>query len=191
MHLNAKQRQDFSQQSNSSRAHTLKRSATLLTCALEAMIANNALCRRWFPLSVSAPGAQRVKGWSCAEPLKTSKLNGYSPPPGNSQDVHFQSQHQMTDFGDERPRKRAKLACTNCNARRVKCDVTDRQPCRNCEIAQAVCETRESKRGKHPRKPKVENGKHNHAPLAEYVARQRDTIQSSSALTLVALSMPR
>lgn len=61
------------------------------------------------------------------------------------------------DNGDERPRKRAKLACTNCNARRVKCDVTDRQPCRNCEVSQAVCETRESKRGKHPRKPKGEN----------------------------------
>ncbi|KAF1923440.1 uncharacterized protein M421DRAFT_425813 [Didymella exigua CBS 183.55] len=58
------------------------------------------------------------------------------------------------DRGDERPRKRAKLACTNCNARRVKCDVTNRQPCRNCEMAQAVCETRESKRGKHPRKSK-------------------------------------
>ncbi|KAF2622819.1 hypothetical protein BU25DRAFT_434533 [Macroventuria anomochaeta] len=67
----------------------------------------------------------------------------------------------MMDYGDERPRKRAKLACTNCNARRVKCDVTDRQPCRNCEVAQAVCEMRESKRGKHPRKPKVENDKRN------------------------------
>lgn len=65
------------------------------------------------------------------------------------------------DYGEERPRKRAKLACTNCNARRVKCDVTDRQPCRNCEVAQAVCETRESKRGKHPRKPKGENSQNN------------------------------
>ncbi|CAN9458347.1 unnamed protein product [Alternaria alternata] len=32
----------------------------------------------------------------------------------------------------EPPRKRAKLACVTCNARRVKCDVTDRHPCSNC-----------------------------------------------------------
>ena len=68
----------------------------------------------------------------------------------------------------ERPRKRAKLACTNCNARRVKCDVTDRQPCRNCEVAQAVCETRESKRGKHPRKPRAENSDKRNG-IVEYV----------------------
>ncbi|UPX10434.1 uncharacterized protein EKO05_0001095 [Ascochyta rabiei] len=67
----------------------------------------------------------------------------------------------MDDYGDPRPRKRAKLACTNCNARRVKCDVTDQQPCRNCATAQVVCETRESKRGKHPRKLRVENEKRN------------------------------
>ncbi|XPS68972.1 hypothetical protein M3J07_001243 [Ascochyta lentis] len=67
----------------------------------------------------------------------------------------------MDDYGNSRPRKRAKLACTNCNARRVKCDVTDHQPCRNCAAAQVVCETRESKRGKHPRKPRAENEKRN------------------------------
>ncbi|KAJ4317366.1 hypothetical protein N0V94_004969 [Neodidymelliopsis sp. IMI 364377] len=72
----------------------------------------------------------------------------------------------MEDYGDSRPRKRAKLACTNCNARRVKCDVTDRQPCRNCALSQAVCETRESKRGKHPRKPRAEPDKRN---ITKYV----------------------
>ncbi|EMD95186.1 hypothetical protein COCC4DRAFT_205108 [Bipolaris maydis ATCC 48331] len=56
----------------------------------------------------------------------------------------------------ERPRKRARLACVTCNARRVKCDVTDRQPCSNCTTADLQCETRESKRGKHVRKPRVE-----------------------------------
>ncbi|KAH7366599.1 fungal-specific transcription factor domain-containing protein [Pyrenochaeta sp. MPI-SDFR-AT-0127] len=56
----------------------------------------------------------------------------------------------------EPPRKRAKLACVTCNARRVKCDVTDRQPCGNCITGNILCETRESKRGKHPRKPRVE-----------------------------------
>jgi hypothetical protein len=84
--------------------------------------------------------------------------------------------------GDERPRKRAKLACTICNARRVKCDVTDRQPCRNCEVAQAVCETRESKRGKHPRKPKGDSNhdKRNSAAASEYVL---GSLQIDSALT--------
>lgn len=56
----------------------------------------------------------------------------------------------------ERPRKRAKLACVTCNARRVKCDVTDRQPCTNCAAGEVQCETRESKRGKHIRKPRGE-----------------------------------
>jgi hypothetical protein len=57
-------------------------------------------------------------------------------------------------MSSEPPRKRAKLACVTCNARRVKCDVTDRQPCSNCVTANIHCETRESKRGKHPRKPR-------------------------------------
>ncbi|KAF3046777.1 hypothetical protein E8E11_008677 [Didymella keratinophila] len=94
------------------------------------------------------------------------------------------------DRGDERPRKRAKLACTNCNARRVKCDVTDRQPCHNCEVAQAVCETRESKRGKHPRKPKGDskNEKRNSGAASEVRAevtpheRHEDDIAASHVL---------
>lgn len=93
-------------------------------------------------------------------------------------------------YGDdnERPRKRAKLACTNCNSRRVKCDVTDRQPCRNCEVAQAVCETRESKRGKHPRKPKADHEKRNSIAAIRYVLKPSGLrVKSSSALTLVAL----
>lgn len=56
----------------------------------------------------------------------------------------------------EPPRKRAKLACITCNARRVKCDVTDRQPCGNCVTADIHCSTRESRRGKHARKPRNE-----------------------------------
>lgn len=55
----------------------------------------------------------------------------------------------------EPPRKRAKLACVTCNARRIKCDVTNRQPCGNCLATNSNCETRESKRGKHPRRPRV------------------------------------
>jgi hypothetical protein len=61
-------------------------------------------------------------------------------------------------MSSEPPRKRAKLACVTCNARRVKCDVTDRQPCGNCLAANIQCETRESKRGKHPRKPRPDAG---------------------------------
>ncbi|KAH9861699.1 hypothetical protein J1614_011452 [Plenodomus biglobosus] len=56
----------------------------------------------------------------------------------------------------EPPKKRAKLACVTCNARRVKCDVTERQPCGNCVAGSVHCETRESKRGKHPRKPRTD-----------------------------------
>ncbi|KAH8724455.1 fungal-specific transcription factor domain-containing protein [Phaeosphaeriaceae sp. PMI808] len=59
-------------------------------------------------------------------------------------------------MSSEPPRKRAKLACVTCNARRVKCDVTDRHPCGNCFAANILCETRESRRGKHPRKPRTE-----------------------------------
>lgn len=75
----------------------------------------------------------------------------------------------VTDFGffqtnraqapgkmSEPPRKRAKLACVTCNARRVKCDVTDRHPCSNCAAGNVECETRESRRGKHIRKPRAE-----------------------------------
>ncbi|EQB51989.1 hypothetical protein CGLO_08415 [Colletotrichum gloeosporioides Cg-14] len=49
------------------------------------------------------------------------------------------------------PRKRARQACLACNARRVKCDVTERVPCRNCAAANVPCELRVSRRGKHPR----------------------------------------
>ncbi|KAF2680470.1 hypothetical protein K458DRAFT_407228 [Lentithecium fluviatile CBS 122367] len=59
-------------------------------------------------------------------------------------------------MANEPPRKRARLACTVCNARRVKCDVTERQPCGNCVAAgNTPCETRESRRGKHPRRSRV------------------------------------
>ncbi|KAF2797473.1 hypothetical protein K505DRAFT_415012 [Melanomma pulvis-pyrius CBS 109.77] len=55
-------------------------------------------------------------------------------------------------------RKRARLACTACNARRVKCNVTESRPCHNCIAGNVVCETRESRRGKHPRRPKGADG---------------------------------
>jgi hypothetical protein len=48
-------------------------------------------------------------------------------------------------------RKRARQACVACNTKRVKCNVTDELPCRNCAHAGLRCEVRESRRGKHPR----------------------------------------
>ncbi|CAK7236793.1 hypothetical protein SEUCBS140593_009739 [Sporothrix eucalyptigena] len=48
--------------------------------------------------------------------------------------------------------KRARQACIACNARRVRCNVTETIPCRNCLADGSRCEVRESRRGKHPRR---------------------------------------
>ncbi|KAK5995337.1 Cutinase transcription factor 1 beta [Cladobotryum mycophilum] len=47
---------------------------------------------------------------------------------------------------------RAKHACRECNSRRVKCDVTEKQPCSNCGISGARCEILPSRRGRYPRR---------------------------------------
>jgi hypothetical protein len=60
----------------------------------------------------------------------------------------------MADADGQPQRKRARQACLACNARRVKCNVTERQPCDNCVAGNVACETRESRRGKHPRTSK-------------------------------------
>ncbi|KAJ6782325.1 hypothetical protein PWT90_10942 [Aphanocladium album] len=52
---------------------------------------------------------------------------------------------------DAHQRRRARQACTHCNARRVKCNVTEKVPCDNCVAADTQCELRVSRRGKHPR----------------------------------------
>lgn len=49
---------------------------------------------------------------------------------------------------------RAKHACRICNARRVKCNVTEVQPCSNCQAAQVTCEVLPSRRGRYPRRSK-------------------------------------
>ncbi|KAL6354274.1 hypothetical protein LRP88_11600 [Fusarium phalaenopsidis] len=51
-------------------------------------------------------------------------------------------------------KKRARQACLSCNARRVKCDRLERNPCTHCANADTPCVLRESRRGKHPRKPR-------------------------------------
>ncbi|KAK1969273.1 hypothetical protein LY78DRAFT_572423 [Colletotrichum sublineola] len=49
---------------------------------------------------------------------------------------------------------RAKHACRECNSRRIRCNVTERQPCSNCEASQATCEILPSRRGRYPRRSK-------------------------------------
>ncbi|KAE8347490.1 hypothetical protein BDV24DRAFT_173310 [Aspergillus arachidicola] len=44
--------------------------------------------------------------------------------------------------------RRARVACKACNARRVKCDAADGQPCWHCRTRQTPCELIESRRGK-------------------------------------------
>ncbi|KAJ5307100.1 hypothetical protein N7476_007756 [Penicillium atrosanguineum] len=54
----------------------------------------------------------------------------------------------------KRPRTRAKKACLACNARRVRCNVLEMQPCRNCVSWNLDCELGVSRRGKYPRRNK-------------------------------------
>ncbi|KAJ5742025.1 hypothetical protein N7533_011434 [Penicillium manginii] len=49
---------------------------------------------------------------------------------------------------------RAKKACLACNSRRVRCNVLDMQPCRNCTAWNLTCELGVSRRGKYPRRKK-------------------------------------
>ncbi|KAK7432276.1 hypothetical protein QQZ08_001221 [Neonectria magnoliae] len=49
-------------------------------------------------------------------------------------------------------RARAKHACRECNARRVRCNVTEAHPCANCEASGAKCEVLPSRRGRYPRR---------------------------------------
>ncbi|KAH8421667.1 Transcription factor, partial [Colletotrichum scovillei] len=58
----------------------------------------------------------------------------------------------MPTEGSKKPR--AKHACRECNSRRIRCNVTERHPCSNCETAQATCEVIPSRRGRYLRKSK-------------------------------------
>ncbi|KAK1983301.1 fungal-specific transcription factor domain-containing protein [Colletotrichum cereale] len=49
---------------------------------------------------------------------------------------------------------RAKHACRECNSRRIRCNVTERYPCSNCEASQATCKILPSQRGRYPRRSK-------------------------------------
>ncbi|KAF7455256.1 Cutinase transcription factor 1 alpha [Pyrenophora tritici-repentis] len=89
----------------------------------------------------------------------------------------------------EPARKRARLACVTCNARRVKCDVTDRQPCSNCIAGNVQCETRESRRGKHVRKPRAETEVRTQtSPIAPVSSPQRHDDEVAASHVLASLS---
>lgn len=75
----------------------------------------------------------------------------------------------MADTNGQPQRKRARQACLACNSRRVKCNVTEQQPCENCLTANVPCETRESRRGKHPR------------PSKKHQSEEKDVASSSSS----------
>ncbi|KAJ5689855.1 hypothetical protein N7462_004247 [Penicillium macrosclerotiorum] len=60
----------------------------------------------------------------------------------------------MATITPDRPRTRAKKACLACNARRVRCNVLEMQPCRNCVAWNLSCELGVSRRGKYPRRKK-------------------------------------
>ncbi|KAL7951300.1 N-terminal binuclear Zn cluster-containing/DNA binding domain-containing protein [Trichoderma barbatum] len=49
-------------------------------------------------------------------------------------------------------KSRAKHACRECNTRRVRCDVMEKQPCSNCLTAGATCQVLPSRRGRYPRR---------------------------------------
>lgn len=60
----------------------------------------------------------------------------------------------MSSRGPRDGRISARRACRNCNARRVKCNVTEAIPCRNCVLGCVTCELIESRRGKYQRNKK-------------------------------------
>ena len=72
----------------------------------------------------------------------------------SSSRLHGDAFSHMAETDEQPQRKRARQACLACNARRVKCNVTEKQPCDNCVAGNVACETRASRRGKHPRPSK-------------------------------------
>ncbi|KAJ5112594.1 hypothetical protein N7532_000639 [Penicillium argentinense] len=61
------------------------------------------------------------------------------------------------------PVRRTRVACKACNARRVKCDAGDGQPCWHCRMRQIPCKLIDSKRGKYTRKGR-DSDRDQHAP---------------------------
>lgn len=61
--------------------------------------------------------------------------------------------HPPVDGASNRLPPRAKKACRTCNARRVRCNVMEEQPCKNCKVGDIPCELMKSKRGKYANPP--------------------------------------
>ena len=60
--------------------------------------------------------------------------------------------HQIASGESQSPRPRVRptrVACKACNARRVKCDAAEGQPCWRCRLQNLPCELIDSKRGKY------------------------------------------
>ncbi|KFZ20450.1 hypothetical protein V501_00130 [Pseudogymnoascus sp. VKM F-4519 (FW-2642)] len=51
------------------------------------------------------------------------------------------------DGASKKAPSRAKKACRTCNARRVRCNVMEERPCKNCKVGDIPCELMKSKRG--------------------------------------------
>ncbi|RSL74788.1 hypothetical protein CEP53_000037 [Fusarium sp. AF-6] len=49
-------------------------------------------------------------------------------------------------------RPRAKQACRECNARRVRCNAMESNPCSNCKVSGTACQLLPSLRGRYPRR---------------------------------------
>ncbi|KAF2018112.1 hypothetical protein BU24DRAFT_491146 [Aaosphaeria arxii CBS 175.79] len=82
--------------------------------------------------------------------------------------------------------RRAKIACKACNARRVKCDIADGQPCWHCRTRSIPCELIESRRGKYVRKGKRSNPR---APLDANV-RPTDANKSRARISSPSSEVP-
>lgn len=87
-------------------------------------------------------------------------------------------------------RKRARQACTACNAKRVKCNVTEGFPCRNCAERDLHCEVRESRRGKHPRPQKSGGGIDNSRRRPSNASQKPDRMGKEVAVSEIPAAAP-
>ncbi|OAA58680.1 Transcription factor [Cordyceps fumosorosea ARSEF 2679] len=83
---------------------------------------------------------------------------------------------------DTHQRRRARQACTHCNARRVKCNVTEKVPCDNCVAAGTECQLRVSRRGKHPRYRPGQEPKQTSASQSQSKSPSRTAVKSSTQI---------
>ncbi|KAF4992030.1 hypothetical protein FDECE_13837 [Fusarium decemcellulare] len=83
---------------------------------------------------------------------------------------------------------RAPKACVSCNARRVRCNANERNPCNNCAAADVPCVLRESRRGKHPRRPRKTC--HSSAPKQQHTPSRASPFVGVSSLATTSSSSP-